>query len=187
MTVSRTIPQGGPAFMMLFRNAASSPPRNDAAEIHLPTTLKDFLSTYPTPAFNNPAVSTPKISDSFPNQPSQPIGLSQVEILKQTYLPTDTEKVVNLLSPMIPTPSADPSESVVFMNLLERPTSEIWDDFVTLTGAEKISADPKDLALMQELERLDTQSKEDSRRHLVVRAEIKKQQEMLKAAKETAA
>jgi hypothetical protein len=182
MTVSRTLPQGGPAFISVFRNASLASGTSQATPtetVELPTTLKSFLDMYPTPKHEPPT------KPQHPNAPSQTPGLSQRDILKFEGMPNDSSSLLQTIEPMLPTPTSEQGEKALFINMLDRSLDEIWSDFVGVTGATKVTPDQKDLDLVQELRAMEEKSKIDSARSLSIRAAIKKEKDMLKLAKES--
>jgi hypothetical protein len=159
--------------MAVYRDSATGiSPEDDG--LYLPTTLESFLHLHPA------VPSTPMEEGK---RPSQIPGLAERDAVWLAGMPTDVPSLLSMIEPM--TPTLDENESAVFINMLDRPVEDIWADFVQVTGAQVVSPDPKDLQMLEELEVQNRRTKIDRENTLAWKAEIKKDQDMLKAAKET--
>jgi hypothetical protein len=177
MNVSRTIPQRGPAMMVLFHKPSlTTSTSSSEPEIALPGTLQSFLTTYPSPP-------NPLPHPKHPNAPPRTPGLSELEIIRETPMPTDVPSLLTALSPMIPVPPE--GQTATFINMLDRPLEEIWADFMRISRAVSVEPDPKDLELTAQLEKIASKAKVDSARSLAARALAKKDEELLKQARES--
>jgi large subunit ribosomal protein MRP49 len=82
------------------------------------------------------------------------------------------------------TPS--PSSNVLTIDMKRKQESEILSQLIQATGAKQVEPTAEEVEMMRDLEEQKGKSEKDSRRSLAHRAQWKKEQDMLKAAREGA-
>ena len=90
------------------------------------------------------------------------------------------------LSPPSSEPTSETKPNILQIDMKMKQESEILSQLITATGAKQVEPTSEEVEMMRELEEQEVKSERDSVRSRAARAQWKKEQDMLKQAREGA-